>query len=90
MHTIILDTGPTTKGGLGWCETNRMRPPATGGCTSLDNGVLLCDHHHRVVETGDWQVGPGADGRPAGRDDGGRARGWRSTGRGGAPGTMTG
>jgi hypothetical protein len=24
--------------------------------------VLLCGHHHRLVEAGDWQVSLGADG----------------------------
>ncbi|MFL6128336.1 MAG: DUF222 domain-containing protein [Mycobacteriales bacterium] len=47
-----------------WCEAHHIRPWASGGRTSLDNGVLLCRHHHRLVERGDWQVHLAADGRP--------------------------
>ena len=47
-----------------WCEAHHIRPWAAGGPTSLANGVLLCRHHHRLVEQGDWQVGLGADGVP--------------------------
>jgi hypothetical protein len=35
---------------------------ADGGATSLENLVLLCGHHHRVVHQGPWEVrrrGPG-------------------------------
>jgi hypothetical protein len=47
-----------------WCEAHHLRPWAAGGGTSLDNGVLLCRHHHRLVETGDWPISLGADGIP--------------------------
>jgi hypothetical protein len=35
-----------------------------GGNTDLDNGVLLCGHHHRLIHEGDWQVRPGPDRLP--------------------------
>ncbi len=47
-----------------WCEAHHIRPWAAGGATALDNGVLLCGHHHRLVERGDWQVHLAADGVP--------------------------
>ncbi len=30
----------------------------------LDNLVLLCGHHHRLVHTGDWTVVMAHDGHP--------------------------
>jgi hypothetical protein len=47
---------------------------AQGGPTNLDNLVLLCDSHHRLIHDGGWRMGgtPGVDlqfydprGRPA-------------------------
>jgi len=32
------------------CEAHHIRPWWAGGRTSIDNMVLLCPHHHRVVE----------------------------------------
>jgi hypothetical protein len=36
---------------------------AQGGATELDNLVLLCRHHHRLVHEGGYSLGRGADGR---------------------------
>jgi len=47
-----------------WCEAHHLRHWADGGTTSLDNGVLLCAHHHRLVERGDWTVRLATDGVP--------------------------
>jgi hypothetical protein len=47
-----------------WCDGHHIRHWADGGDTSLDNGVLLCRHHHRVIHTGDWTVFLGPDRRP--------------------------
>jgi hypothetical protein len=41
------------------CEAHHIRPWEHGGETSIDNLVLLCRHHHRLVE---------ARGRPPGTD----------------------
>jgi hypothetical protein len=47
-----------------WCEAHHIVPWASGGATALGNGVLLCGHHHRLVEQGDWHVRLAADGVP--------------------------
>ncbi|WP_308440435.1 hypothetical protein [Catellatospora citrea] len=41
-----------------------MRHWADGGPTDLDNAVLLCGHHHRVIHHEDWHVRLGHDRRP--------------------------
>ena len=36
-----------------WCDAHHLDPWHHGGPTDLDNGVLLCSHHHhRIHETG--------------------------------------
>ena len=35
-----------------------------GGPTSLDNGVLMCGHHHRLIHKNDWTVAIAEDGTP--------------------------
>jgi hypothetical protein len=47
-----------------WCEAHHIVPWAVGGATAVSNGVLLCGHHHRLVEQGDWRVALAADGVP--------------------------
>ncbi|MFI7575466.1 DUF222 domain-containing protein [Micromonospora sp. NPDC049497] len=47
-----------------WCDGHHIRHWSDGGPTRLDNAVLLCGHHHRVVHQGEWAVRPGSDGRP--------------------------
>jgi len=47
-----------------WCDAHHRVSWLDGGPTSLDNGVLLCGQHHRLVHAGDWQVRLGADRRP--------------------------
>ncbi|MBZ4488246.1 HNH endonuclease [Microbacterium sp. cx-55] len=39
-----------------WCEIHHVHEAATGGPTSTDNGVLLCWHHHRTLDSGGWSV----------------------------------
>ncbi len=39
-----------------WCEAHHMTPWSQGGGTSIDNGVLLCAHHHHVIHLGHWHV----------------------------------
>jgi hypothetical protein len=47
-----------------WCIAHHIMHWADGGPTDLDNLVLLCGHHHRVVHHGGWQVAMAADRRP--------------------------
>ena len=52
------------------CEGHHITPWWAGGRTDIDNGVLLCPHHHRIVEPrpadqeNQWQVRIGSDGVP--------------------------
>lgn len=39
-----------------WCEVHHVVEHARGGPTGTDNGVLLCWHHHRGLETSGWQI----------------------------------
>jgi hypothetical protein len=39
-----------------WCEIHHVLEAARGGPTSTDNGVLLCRHHHRTLETSGWSI----------------------------------
>src|SRR5690242_6034514 len=40
----------------GWCQTHHVIEYRTGGATTVDNGVLLCGHHHRSFEQAGWTV----------------------------------
>ena len=39
-----------------WCEIHHVTPHAYGGETHTDNGVLLCWHHHRTLDTSGWRI----------------------------------
>ncbi|MGO1553275.1 MAG: DUF222 domain-containing protein, partial [Micrococcaceae bacterium] len=39
-----------------WCESHHIQPWSEGGATSVDNGVLLCNHHHHAVHEGAWTI----------------------------------
>jgi hypothetical protein len=39
-----------------WCEIHHVIEAARGGPTSTDNGVLLCWHHHRTLDTSGWSI----------------------------------
>ncbi len=47
-----------------WCDAHHIVSVADGGPTSLDNGVLLCGHHHTVVHNDGWDIRIAADGVP--------------------------
>jgi Domain of unknown function (DUF222)/HNH endonuclease len=47
-----------------WCIAHHITHWADGGNTDLDNLVLLCGYHHRVVHHGGWQVIMAADRHP--------------------------
>jgi Domain of unknown function (DUF222)/HNH endonuclease len=48
-----------------WADGHHIKHWADGGTTCLNNAVLLCGHHHRVIHQDRWQVriNPG-DGLP--------------------------
>lgn len=39
-----------------WCEIHHVTPHARGGATHTANGVLLCWHHHRTIDTNGWVI----------------------------------
>lgn len=39
-----------------WCEVHHVTDWARGGPTAVDNGVLLCWHHHRGIESSGWEI----------------------------------
>jgi len=47
-----------------WCDGHHIVSWADGGTSSLDNGVLLCGHHHAVVHRDGWTIQIAADGIP--------------------------
>ena len=59
----IRDRGCRFPGcGLRFTDAHHVRHWADGGETSLENCVLLCRHHHRLVHEGGWTLewwGPG-------------------------------
>jgi len=40
----------------GWTDAHHLVPWHTGGPTSLDNTLLLCDHHHHVAHQPGWLI----------------------------------
>ncbi|HPU14062.1 MAG TPA: DUF222 domain-containing protein [Aeromicrobium sp.] len=40
----------------GWTETHHIKSWLHDGPTDLDNGVLLCGHHHRQVHHSGWRI----------------------------------
>jgi HNH endonuclease len=47
-----------------WTHAHHIVAWYCGGATTLDNGVLLCGHHHRLIHQGHWTVAIAADGLP--------------------------
>ncbi|MFB7844964.1 DUF222 domain-containing protein [Microbacterium sp. NPDC056052] len=39
-----------------WCEIHHVREHADGGPTHTSNGVALCWHHHRPLDTSGWRI----------------------------------
>ncbi|MFB9071653.1 DUF222 domain-containing protein [Citricoccus parietis] len=39
-----------------WCDVHHVEHWEHGGPTSVDNGVLLCNHHHHAVHAGAWDI----------------------------------
>ncbi|MFC7275898.1 HNH endonuclease signature motif containing protein [Paractinoplanes rhizophilus] len=55
-----------TKEPLDWTDAHHITAWTHGGPTNLDNLVLLCRHHHRLLHQPDtgWQIRLGTDQRP--------------------------
>jgi len=51
--------------GLRFAEGHHVTHWADGGETKLDNLVLLCRHHHRLLHEGGWTMQWWGEGRPA-------------------------
>ncbi|GGM43834.1 HNH endonuclease signature motif containing protein [Microbacterium saperdae] len=39
-----------------WCEIHHVQEHSRGGPTHTDNGVALCWHHHRTLDTSGWEI----------------------------------
>ena len=39
-----------------WCEIHHVTEHSRGGPTTTDNGVTLCWHHHRTLDTSGWEI----------------------------------
>lgn len=39
-----------------WTEAHHLKPWSHGGGTSIDNGILLCRHHHLLVHDHGWGI----------------------------------
>ena len=39
-----------------WCDGHHLHHWIDGGSTNLENMILLCGRHHRMVHEGDWQI----------------------------------
>jgi hypothetical protein len=39
-----------------WCDAHHVVEWQDGGHTSLDNLVLLCGHHHRIIHHTEWEI----------------------------------
>ncbi|WP_040165193.1 HNH endonuclease signature motif containing protein [Microbacterium gorillae] len=46
-----------------WCEIHHVKEWSNGGQTDVDNGVLICWHHHRFIDRMGWDIRM-ADGVP--------------------------
>jgi hypothetical protein len=47
-----------------WCQGHHIVSWLDKGNTDLDNGVLLCGHHHRLIHQDEWEVRLGKDRLP--------------------------
>ncbi len=48
----------------GWCHAHHVVAWSLGGPTTVDNGVLVCGTHHRLLHHSPWTVRIAADGHP--------------------------
>ena len=59
-QAIIARDGGCTAPGCSipapWCEAHHVQEWIHDGPTSVDNGALLCSHHHHAVHAGAWSI----------------------------------
>ncbi|MCE7010858.1 HNH endonuclease [Kibdelosporangium philippinense] len=56
---VLRDRGcafPSCERPASVCHAHHIVPWLQGGPTSMDNTVLLCGHHHRLIHRSDWTV----------------------------------
>ena len=41
-----------------WTEAHHIKPWTHGGTTNLNNGILLCRHHHLLTHDNGWEIHP--------------------------------
>ncbi|HET7533974.1 MAG TPA: HNH endonuclease signature motif containing protein, partial [Nocardioidaceae bacterium] len=39
-----------------WCHAHHVVPWSQGGQTTLDDGILICPHHHNLAHHPNWQL----------------------------------
>ncbi|RBP63917.1 uncharacterized protein DUF222 [Brevibacterium sanguinis] len=49
----------------GWCDVHHCVPWSEGGKTNVNNMMLVCGAHHRLLDRTDWETVMLRDGRPA-------------------------
>ncbi|MPY84856.1 MAG: DUF222 domain-containing protein, partial [Actinophytocola sp.] len=47
-----------------WCQAHHIADWIHGGPSDLDNMVLLCQAHHRLVHSSEWTIRMADDGKP--------------------------
>jgi hypothetical protein len=48
--------GPDCDRPPSWCEVHHINEYSKGGETSVDDGVLLCRHHHMLIHNNGWRI----------------------------------
>jgi hypothetical protein len=41
---------------VSWCESHHIIPVSKGGRTDIDDGILLCRHHHMLTHDNGWRI----------------------------------
>ena len=49
-------TFPNCKQGVDRCEAHHVHEYSRGGETTLENGAMVCSHHHHLVHETEWRI----------------------------------
>jgi hypothetical protein len=41
---------------VSWCESHHINPVSEGGRTDIEDGILLCRHHHMLTHDNGWRI----------------------------------